>query len=329
MKRIIFYCLLLNCTIILAQTPPVELNKGLGIRKTFQDFNTFNHKDFDAFREYSNGMELFVQKSFSKSLNVIIPIGLITVSDSSRDLALDPTLTIGAQAQFKFLKKDNWITPFLVGGIDASIPKLKEFYLNIPLGLGVNFNIHPQVALQWQSDFRLPLVNGKTYLQHSFGIAYLLGNVRKETPKKMLEAEAMLDSDGDSIPDALDLCPSVAGLRLFMGCPDTDNDGIADKDDRCPETAGVKALRGCPDSDEDGIADSDDECPNVKGSKNNKGCPEEKAKDSDGDGVIDKNDDCPDLKGSSKTAGCPDMDGDGIADKDDACPDLAGTKSNK
>jgi OOP family OmpA-OmpF porin len=48
------------------------------------------------------------------------------------------------------------------------------------------------------------------------------------------------DSDGDGIPDELDLCPSQAGLAKFSGCPDTDGDGIEDNKDSCPELKGQK-----------------------------------------------------------------------------------------
>lgn len=95
----------------------------------------------------------------------------------------------------------------------------------------------------------------------------------------------LLDWDGDTVPDAQDDCPRVAGdpRGVHPGCPaDRDSDGIADADDACPDKPGaVSATRsrnGCPaDSDGDGIADKDDACPRESGVRDadpaKNGCP--------------------------------------------------------
>jgi len=75
-----------------------------------------------------------------------------------------------------------------------------------------------------------------------------------------------------------------------------------DKEDKCPTVAGLKALMGCPDADGDGVADGDDECPNVAGPAANKGCP---WPDTDGDGILDKDDKCPTEAGEAANDGCP------------------------
>ncbi len=120
--------------------------------------------------------------------------------------------------------------------------------------------------------------------------------VKVETPK----VEAPKDTDGDGIVDNEDKCPTVAGIKLFNGCPDTDADGIQDSEDKCPTTAGTKEFNGCADTDADGIQDSEDDCPTVKGLPAFKGCA-----DTDGDGVADKNDKCIDRPGPVDNDGCP------------------------
>lgn len=70
-------------------------------------------------------------------------------------------------------------------------------------------------------------------------------------------AMASRDSDGDSIPDAVDHCPDLAedydGHEDADGCPEPDNDsdGVLDVADRCPQLAEVKNGfeddDGCPD----------------------------------------------------------------------------------
>ena len=63
------------------------------------------------------------------------------------------------------------------------------------------------------------------------------------------------------------MCPDVAGIEQFNGCPDTDGDGVMDSKDACPNEAGPIENKGCPvvDTDGDGVADADDKCPNVAG----------------------------------------------------------------
>ncbi|MDH3322961.1 MAG: OmpA family protein, partial [Flavobacteriaceae bacterium] len=75
--------------------------------------------------------------------------------------------------------------------------------------------------------------------------------------------------------DKEDLCPNVAGLEQFNGCPDTDGDGVMDSKDECPNEAGPIDNKGCPltDMDNDGIVDRDDQCPNIAGTVENNGCP--------------------------------------------------------
>ncbi|HNI05766.1 MAG TPA: hypothetical protein PL010_14175 [Flavobacteriales bacterium] len=115
-----------------------------------------------------------------------------------------------------------------------------------------------------------------------------------------------IDSDGDSVCDELDGCPSdplktAAGI---CGCgvadTDSDSDGTADCNDGCPNDPLKTAagICGC------GVADTD----------------------SDGDGTADCNDGCPNdpLKTAAGICGCgvadTDSDSDGTADCNDLCP---------
>ncbi len=122
-----------------------------------------------------------------------------------------------------------------------------------------------------------------------------------------------IDSDGDGIPDGVDLCPKEP----------EDRDGF-DDEDGCPD----------PDNDQDGIPDDQDKCPNEPedkdGFQDDDGCPE---LDNDGDGIPDTQDKCPnepeDKDGFQDDDGCPDLDndGDGIPDDKDRCPNEPETKN--
>jgi outer membrane protein OmpA-like peptidoglycan-associated protein len=154
---------------------------------------------------------------------------------------------------------------------------------------------------------------------------------QKETPKpappKPVAVAPMIDSDGDSIPDAQDMCPQVPGVARRGGCPvpDSDLDGLNDEVDKCPEKAGPVRNDGCPitDRDNDGVEDAVDRCPDLAGVTRYFGCP---IPDTDRDGVNDEEDRCPKEPGSPLANGCPmpDRDKDGVVDSIDACPSIKG-----
>jgi hypothetical protein len=153
------------------------------------------------------------------------------------------------------------------------------------------------------------------------------------------------DADHDTIPDANDLCPSVARGdhpdAARPGCPalDTDGDGLYDADDRCPtQSAGANPFPGrpgCPRTDGDGdrVFDDEDQCPTQPAGErpdaSRRGCP---VADADHDGVADADDACPEAAAGEhpdpSRQGCPAPDGDhdGVFDHADQCPtEAAGT----
>ena len=133
------------------------------------------------------------------------------------------------------------------------------------------------------------------------------------------------------------VCPDVR----VAGCPpDTDGDSVLDSIDLCPtEAQGATpdpTRLGCPlrDADGDGIPDARDLCPQEAAgphpSSKRLGCPD---LDSDGDGIFDEQDPCPsEAMGTfpdPARLGCPldDRDHDQVPDGQDACPNDAGMPS--
>ena len=118
--------------------------------------------------------------------------------------------------------------------------------------------------------------------------------------------------------DTTGTLPAVASRPISTSPPpplDTDGDSVADAEDRCPTIVGdaspTAVRRGCPaDRDRDGVHDIDDHCPDVAGAASDdpakNGCP----LDTDGDGILDTQDACPAERGNPttdpKTNGCPD-----------------------
>ena len=73
------------------------------------------------------------------------------------------------------------------------------------------------------------------------------------------------DSDGDTLLDGADRCPSESGPTGYNGCPDSDGDTVPNPDDACPNQHRGAALdfRGCPDSDGDRVPENgQDRCLN-------------------------------------------------------------------
>ena len=123
--------------------------------------------------------------------------------------------------------------------------------------------------------------NNDWQFQHSLGLVWSFGKQReRRVVERIVEVvPAIVDSDGDGVPDDIDECPNTPrGCRVdAVGCPiDSDGDGVCDGLDRCPNTtAGVAVdAHGCPiDTDGDGVPDYLDKCPNERGPASNDGCP--------------------------------------------------------
>ena len=133
------------------------------------------------------------------------------------------------------------------------------------------------------------------------------------------------DSDGDGVPDRIDLCPETEmGIHVLEnGCPDPendlDNDGVRDIDDLCPNTEiGMNVDdNGCSpnqvDSDQDGVMDAYDDCDEtpIGAAVDSSGCTDGQV-DTDSDGYYDDVDVFP-----LDPTQWSDQDGDGFGDNND------------
>jgi OOP family OmpA-OmpF porin len=183
----------------------------------------------------------------------------------------------GGSLDLRVLFGSERIGGFIIGGIGA----IREEYENdseaSPLAnLGIGMLLGSD-AIQFRGEVRqYAIANRVSYpgetrqydTRVNLGVQFaFLGNA----------AAAAIDSDGDGVIDASDLCPGTApGTAVdSSGCPlsvDSDGDGVVDASDVCPGTpAGVLVdSRGCPppappvvriaDEDGDGVPDEMDRC---------------------------------------------------------------------
>ncbi len=211
-----------------------------------------------------------------------------------------------ANLNIKLLPDNYFFVPYIQAGIGASVER-SRLMAQIPLGVGLQFNIADQVLIHLNSGYRVPVTARANYgLVHSFGVSVPLKERVAPPPPPPPAPEPPKDKDGDGVLDVDDVCPDEAGVAALRGCPDKDRDGVADKDDKCADVAGLARYNGCPipDSDKDGINDEEDKCPQQAGVARYNGCP---IPDTDKDGVNDEEDKCPAVAGIAANAGCPEV----------------------
>lgn len=304
-----------------------EFKDGISFKKLFLDYQSQNGGEFTRFKDYKSGFELGYHRALGNNLNLVVPFkfGVVNSHVDSVKTFQKTIAGLDAQVQYFFNKNGGIITPYVMGGVGGVMEFSGDFNVQVPLGVGLFFRVSTTTYFNWQSEYRYSFAENRNNLQHGIGFVHWFGNTPKAPDLPMPVDQEFIDTDGDGVEDALDLCPNEYGLKEFNGCPDNDKDGVPDYMDKCPDLAGLKEFGGCPDTDKDGVPDFEDECPNVAGPKANKGCP---YGDIDGDGVPDNEDKCPDVAGPKSNNGCPlaDRDGDGIPDAEDRCPDKPGLR---
>ncbi|MCO6467433.1 MAG: OmpA family protein [Bacteroidales bacterium] len=248
----------------------------IGISSNYADFNAVEMSVRRQLRD-ANWMgktlpsQLKVARSLSKSFVFGAEFSFVTLE--SEKLNLIPTIKssvstdkfwrMGGQFEYKFangylLKEDAIFDPYIFLGLNGSNISEKT-YLAQSTGAGTNIWFNKWLGLNFEGSYDY-LFDFNDYFHYSFGVTFRLGKAK--------------DSDGDGVPDHLDECPDVPGLKILNGCPDRDGDGIPDHLDECPDVPGLARFKGCPDRDGDGIPDHLDECPDEFGTITNKGCPE-------------------------------------------------------
>jgi len=174
-------------------------------------------------------------------------------------------LELGINAVGNFLP-DSLVSPYVIGGLGYLRADVGEpDFGGLPpagstssgasatggLGLKVRFG-ESNWALR--SEWRLRHAFDESLTDHivSVGLQYTFGDGADAAPMAAAAAAApvaAMDSDGDGVVDARDVCPNTPrGTTVdAFGCTaDTDRDGVPDDDDQCPGTWGAEVdADGC------------------------------------------------------------------------------------
>jgi len=254
---------------------------GLSLKALLVDYESTSSSLFEGLEGMDAGFEIGVHKRLSKNLELTIPFKYVVLreAESPRSQSIGH---IDAQLQYHFLPDSAIAFPYLLGGLGYAFDESAENNVQIPLGLGINVKVAPNLYVNAQGEYRLSFEEDRNNVQFGLGLRRYFGPSEQKLDTTVVIEMTPIDSDGDGITDDLDNCPQTPGLEAFSGCPDTDSDGIEDAFDACPKLYGPKELKGCPDSDGDGVSDPEDDCPNIFGEKSNRGCPVKRVIDSDG-----------------------------------------------
>ena len=196
--------------------------------------------------------------------HVAVSGGIANAYLGTADLSGDPVLDTGYDlsgaglGQLIFDIKVNSITPgtLLTVKIDSGYPNLgqvaltpSDYTLDSWRRVAINFadllaNPGPGAGLDLSNVvnvFVIEVTGGSAdfYLDNIF-VSHACPEVNG--CNATIKTKAVIDSDGDGVPDGSDLCPNTPQGTLVnpSGCPilvsDTDNDGVADSNDLCPGT---------------------------------------------------------------------------------------------
>src|SRR5882757_6841592 len=273
MRRILLALLIAVTTISYGQKPSV-----IGFSANLVDFSTSLPKN----DKFDPGFSLMYWKGITKKIDFSIRYnGLFTdYSRNTDQTSLGYSNEFEASLHARPINDDHFFSPFISAGIGIGNYG-NRWATYTPLGGGLQFNLLGEGYIFLQANYRVSLntTNLDNNMFYSLGLTQTIGSPKAAKPvvKELPPPPVIVvkDRDNDGVPDSLDLCPDMAGLPQFNGCPDTDGDGIPDKDDKCPDQKGVAKYNGCPipDSDGDGINDEQDKCPDIAGTAKYNGCP--------------------------------------------------------
>lgn len=191
--------------------------------------------DFDQpFNGYA-GLSFLKYYDHNLNFSLNADFGKLAYEKNENKTYEESLMHLSLRVHYKFangyiLPENARLAPFLTSGIglaffggDDKIEKHKDVLF--PLGVGLNYRINDQWALQYQGNMNITVMkypkDGKGessedhFFGHSLGVVYSMAGCCKK------KGDTEKDSDGDGVMDRADKCPGTPkGVKVDIdGCP--------------------------------------------------------------------------------------------------------------
>ncbi|HKK89454.1 MAG TPA: hypothetical protein VJ917_11450, partial [Saprospiraceae bacterium] len=219
-----FLSILFSFTSYLSWTQDETYKDYLGIKAFAIDFPSYfdgELRDFDRY-DYGLGLEYsrHVHKNFA--LGAEIHYAVVDLKDEAGVFILDENIVAAdLLVKYKYFKYNRFFNLDVFAGVGAFSTESTNMAYQIPTGVNLYFRLKDKWHLQLQGQFRYQPDKHLGNVQAGIGVIHLLGPGNHEMPDPEIP---MADMDSDGIADALDDCPTMAGLDQLNGCPDSDGD---------------------------------------------------------------------------------------------------------
>src|SRR6056297_4154324 len=159
MKKILFVFIALTFLtpyfgICQSDSTEIVRKHGFAAKKLFVDFLGPSGGDIADFRSYSDGFEIGYMHNFSGPLELYLPFRTAVVQFDGEQT---PTRmhSLGAQLQYNLKDEKALFQPYLLLGGNVLFAVDDDTQVDLPLGIGLNINIHPSTAINLQGGYHL------------------------------------------------------------------------------------------------------------------------------------------------------------------------------